>query len=109
MKKEAYETCRACLCEINSISHEVDILTKQAQAYNTGQNSKAKLYIYADGANTETVLTSKEVNTTMIQILESYAENIKKYMDKLIETLDNEHSSIIKEIGKLDNKILETN
>lgn len=107
MNREKYETCRTQLSAIDSISQEAAILIQSAQAYNTGENTKAKLYIFADGSNTETVLTTKETNMAMIRILESYAESVKNHRDKLLKTLDEERSEIIKEIVKLKDKILE--
>lgn len=107
MNRETYETCHTQLTAIDSISHEADILIQSAQAYNEGGNTKAKLYIFADGSSTETVLTTKETNMAMIRILESYDENIKNRRDKLLKTIDDERSAIVKEIVKLKNKVLE--
>ena len=107
MNREKYEMCRTQLSAIDSISHEADILIQSARAYNEGGNTKAKLYIFADSSSTETVLTTKETNMAMIRILESHDENIKNRRDKLLKTIDDERSAIVKEILKLKNKVLE--
>ena len=107
MNREKYEMCRTQLSAIDSISHEADILIQSARAYNEGGNTQAKLYIFADSSSTETVLTTKETNMAMIRILESHDENIKNRRDKLLKTIDDERSAIVKEIVKLKNKVLE--